>query len=210
MKHKPILCGLFAAALCLLAGNLHGQIELRRVGSQRTKTLPKDGYLYLHISPTGKNIQNSHRVVMGNLLHAAGESLAILPEKEIKWQVLTNGLEKKEEVKYAKLDNNQPINVEIATIEYMYYHSRGKKMLQSAGGIAIAAGIFTSLVLAPLVSWDYGGDSAFAASRYQKVAGYGLAATGLGVAIAMSGKARKFQLKGLPRQARQLWAIEPR
>jgi hypothetical protein len=209
MKHTPILFYLLAAALCLPAGSLHGQAELRLVGGKRVIKLQAGSYVCLQMPVTGVELKSGKRQVAGKLQQVSGDLVSIMPENEGQWLTYTNGAKKEEQVDFKQLNNRQPMNFQINQIESMCYRSTSAEDIRGFGGILFTLGVFSTLVVAPLVSLNYSGKG-FNGQRYEQVAGYSLAATGLGTAILLSTPKRRFRLKSAAASEKRerIWALQ--
>jgi hypothetical protein len=209
MKYTSILCYLLAAMLCLLAGSLHGQAELRMVGSNRVKTLKEDSYVCLRMSIAGDELKSGNRQIAGRLRQVSGDLVSVMPENEGKWLTYLNGVKKEEQVDFKGFNERQPMNFKIDLVESMCYRSKSAENLRGFGGVLFTAGVFSTLFVAPLVSLNYTGDG-FNGQRYERVAGYSLAATGLGTAILLSTAQRKFRLKAGAASGKKekIWSLQ--
>ena len=101
------------------------------------------------------------------------------------------------------------MNFQINQIESMCYRSTSAEDIRGFGGILFTLGVFSTLAVAPLVSLNYSGKG-FNGQRYEQVAGYSLAATGLGTAILLSTPKRRFRLKSAAASEKRekIWALQ--
>ena len=104
-----------------------------------------------------------------------------------------NGLAKKEEVSYPNIKALQYISYAIPDIDRLTYRNKGRK----AGRIwedPHHLGALSTLVVAPLLSIDYS-KGTFNSSQYFRLAGYSLGVTGVGAALLIGSKKRRFDIQ---------------
>ncbi|MCB0558230.1 MAG: hypothetical protein H6573_05795 [Lewinellaceae bacterium] len=195
-------------ALLLGISTLSGQVVLRNSLTNKTRTLKAEGQIGLGIPVEGPELTCGYRLLKGKLQDTQKGVIRVLPEGEVKTMMFNNGLAKKEEIQYENIKALRPISYAIPDIDYLTYRNKGAKGWANMGGILTTLGALSALVVAPLVSIDYG-KSTFNSSQYFRLAGYSLGVTGVGAALLIGSKKRRFDIQR-PGQAasRKLWVIE--
>jgi hypothetical protein len=117
----------------------------------------------------------------------------VLPKYDRKRYTYSNGLRKEDEVYYDNLGPEGEMNVKPAEVEVVIFRNEKVEDLHNMSLLLTTLGAFSALVVAPLVSIDYGNGD-FNGDRYMRVAGYSLAATGVGVAVAIGTSKRHYTI----------------
>ncbi|MCB0588858.1 MAG: hypothetical protein KDD06_26450 [Phaeodactylibacter sp.] len=187
---------------------LSGQITLRNSLSNKTRTLKAEGEIGLGIPIEGQSLDCGFRMLNGTLHDTKKGVVRVLLKGEKKTMAFDNGLAKKEEIFYGNIKGLGPVAYSIADISHLTYRNKGAEGWTNMGGIITTLGALNALVVAPLVSINYGSGE-FNSEQYLRWAGYSLGATGVGVTLLLSSKKRHFEIQR-PGQAasRKLWIIE--
>lgn len=115
----------------------------------------------------------------GNLENMTDTSVSLVVWSESINLVLKNGATKKTETDYYFTENWEYRDININNIEYLTYTSPAKETLATIGTIISGYSVFTTLLVAPLVSIKYR-EGGFNSERYFIWAGAGLAGLTIG------------------------------
>lgn len=201
---------LLLSTVTILLGlsTLFGQVTLRNSLSGKTKILKAEGQASLGLPFGGPELDCGYRMLDGKLLDINKGLIRILPKEEVKTLTFSNGLAKKETVRYEDIKALPPISLSIADIDHLSYRKKGAEGRANWGAFVTSLGVLGALVAAPLVSIGYG-NGTFNSDRYFRWAGYSLGLSGVGGAMVISSKKRHFSIQrpGQP-AASNLWVIE--
>ncbi len=204
MHSRLLLLGFF---LCFGLFAVRGQAVLQNTATGKAKILKKGGDISLRMNLPGMGLSSGYRQLTGRLDTTSNKLLKLIPVKEEKRMEFPNGLVKMDEANYTQLKGIQPLAVPVAGIQQLAYRSQSTRKINEWATVLTFLGALNALVVAPLASIDYG-EGAFNSDNYFRWAGYSLGATGLGVAVMLGTKKRKFDIRQ-PEQAATggLWEI---
>jgi len=169
-------------------------LVLENAVTGRTVTLSEGGDVELYLDHSASDITDcSSRYLKGTLVAPQKGLIRILPEAERKRYVFKNGLQKEDEVFYGNLSEGQQMNVKVADVNALTYRKAGAEDTNNLGMFITTISAFSALIAAPLVSIKYQ-EGGFNGDRYLRVAGYSLAATGIGVALMIGSKKRHYSV----------------
>jgi hypothetical protein len=154
---------------------------------------------------TGDSLQCGIREINGQLIGVSSDHILIQPLTEK--QTTKDLLNVKKTVEYNYCEFPTTIPIEKNKIYRIAHHSNSQENSMKAGGIMLGVGLFTSLILAPLVSFNYN-TGAFNTSRYFWFAGTGLGLITISIPLLASYKARTFDIGKNPGNTSNYWEIE--
>ena len=170
-------------------------LVLENAVTGRTVTLSEGGDVELYLDHSSSDITDcSSRYLKGTLAAHQKGLIRILPEAERKRYAFKNGLQKEDKVFYGNLSEDQQMNVTVADVNALTYRRAGAEQTNNLGALITTLSALSALVAAPLVSIKYR-EGGFNGDRYLRVAGYSLAATGVGVALMIGSKKRHYSIR---------------
>jgi len=169
-------------------------LVLENSNTGRTVTLPAGGKVELYLDlDTSSTADCCSHYLKGILEEPEEGFIRIVPQEERKRYVFKNGLQKEDEVFYGNLSEGQQMNVKVADVNALTYRKAGAEDTNNLGMFITTISAFSALIAAPLVSIKYQ-EGGFNGDRYLRVAGYSLAATGIGVALMIGSKKRHYSV----------------
>lgn len=170
------------------------ELQLENTASGRAVTLKPGSSVALYLDmPTSNMITCNTRILEGELKAPEKGLLQVLPIQEHKQYHFENGLRKQDETFYEDLVGRKPIRLALQDINQIRYRTHLGDNLHFVGKLLVAAGAAGALLAAPLASIDYGAGT-FDGGRYFQIAGYSLAASGVGVAVMLGARKRDFTI----------------
>ncbi len=186
---------LWAAAAFSPATGSAQSLQLEHALSGKAKLLKPGSSLQLELDmPASQMMAECRRLLTGELMATEKGMLQLLPERERKSYLLDNGLYKFDETAYEGFSLRTGMRVPLEDIHTLAYQPPLKGKLHRASRWAAGLGLLSTLVVAPLASINYT-DGTFNGGRYLRIAGYSLAASGMGIAVHLGTAPRKFAIQ---------------
>ena len=203
MRLSLLLMGVLFASL------LSAQVTLRQqADTAKTTTLKAGGDVRLVMLMEGPSFTEAQREMRGKVTGTNRGLFQFQWETEAKEYTLTTGMKKAELFDYSAMPNLTPMGVDLGEVETIYYRGPKAPRWQRFGKYLTWVGLVNALVIAPIVSADFGEDS-FNTTRYGQWAGLSLAASGIGVTIMLTNGYKTFPTKesGRKKTGQPLWML---
>lgn len=207
-KTEPMRFSLLLLGL-LFVGLLSAQVTLRQqTDTEKTTTLKAGGDVRLVMLMEGPSFTEAQREMRGKVSGVNRGLFQFQWETEAKEYTLTTGMKKAELFDYRDMPNLTPMGVDLGEVETIYYRSPKAPRWQRFGKYLMWAGLINAVVVAPIVSANFGEDT-FNTNRYGQWAGLSLAASGIGVTIMLTNGYKAFPTKesGRTKAGQPLWML---
>lgn len=208
MKDQAMRLSLLLMGL-LLSGLVSAQVTLRQqADTEKTATLKAGGDVRLVMLMEGPSFTEAQREMRGKVTGVNRGLFQLQWETEAKDYTLTTGMKKSERIDYSAMPSLTPMGVDLGEVETIYYRGPKAPRWQRFGKYLMWAGLVNALVIAPVVSADFGEDT-FNTTRYSQWAGFSLAASGIGVTIMLTNGYKVFPTKesGRTKAGQPLWML---
>ena len=184
------------------------QVTLQQQQGSKTTTLKAGGEVILDMQLPGPSFSSSARQVSGVLV---GEKLGLI---QISWQAeqkeysITTGMQKSETIDYTNISDLPPTSFSIAEVNAIHYRGANAEKWEKIGKVLTFVGLANALVVAPLISADFGNDQ-FNSQRYGTYAGVSLGLSGVGLTIMLSNRYKTYpmQAAGRKKPNEPLWQL---
>ncbi len=209
LNNQPMIKQHFLFAIVILAfsfQNMTAQDAGLTISSgKKEKTLKTDGAQFLEFSfnITGDSLNCGTQSFSGKILSLNEQLISFQPETESLNITRLDGTVMQSKTKYPA--GAATVVLPAGAIGMVRYQSEAARNWYNLGGTMTVVGGITSLILAPLMSIEYGAGG-FNEDRFFRWSGAGLASVSLGVPMMILTKKKKYYLKG-GTHGKRIWAI---